>query len=256
LAFTRFSDAFGGKHQPSDWGRNYGSGGHHYDPNQPRVPAGHPDGGQWTDAGGSEIASRDDGRVLSDATPHNDWLPWAQYAGRIPRGSRRGPPATPAQEARLAAAEVRERNAVRAVQEREPNWEPRPGIYNTVEGEIAHREARALEAEARLQVLIRHGIGPGPFARESISSRGPSRSLTEQERQELNRIGSKWGCHTCGTKNPGTESGNWYGDHQHPNAMSRFFRGEQRRFPHCRDCSNRQGGWLANWLRQLIGHAK
>jgi hypothetical protein len=29
---------------------------HHYDPNQPRVPAGDPDGGQWTDSGGTKHA--------------------------------------------------------------------------------------------------------------------------------------------------------------------------------------------------------
>jgi hypothetical protein len=29
---------------------------HHYDPNQPRVPEGHEDGGQWTDAGGTKHA--------------------------------------------------------------------------------------------------------------------------------------------------------------------------------------------------------
>jgi hypothetical protein len=28
--------------------------GHHYNPNQPRVPAGHPDGGQWTRVAGSQ----------------------------------------------------------------------------------------------------------------------------------------------------------------------------------------------------------
>jgi len=29
-------------------------GGHHYDPNQPRIPAGHADGGQWTEEGATE----------------------------------------------------------------------------------------------------------------------------------------------------------------------------------------------------------
>jgi hypothetical protein len=61
-----------------------------YNSNQPRVPAGNPDGGQWTSgegAGGSgpqrtglADASRNDPRVLSDATPENSWQPGAQYA--------------------------------------------------------------------------------------------------------------------------------------------------------------------------------
>jgi hypothetical protein len=54
-------------------------GGHGYDPNQPRVPAGHPDGGQWTNkakAGGQRI---NDPRVLTDETPDNHWIIGADY---------------------------------------------------------------------------------------------------------------------------------------------------------------------------------
>ena len=47
---------------------------------QPRVPAGNPDGGQWTDGDGNSGAGSDDGVVLSDANPDNDWKPGAQYA--------------------------------------------------------------------------------------------------------------------------------------------------------------------------------
>lgn len=57
-----------------------GSGSGEYDPSQPRVPAGHPDGGQWTNkakAGGERI---NDPRVLSDATPDNHWIVGADYA--------------------------------------------------------------------------------------------------------------------------------------------------------------------------------
>lgn len=42
-----------------------------FDPNQPRVPAGNPSGGQWTDGGG---------QILSDANPDNFWKPGAQLA--------------------------------------------------------------------------------------------------------------------------------------------------------------------------------
>ena len=43
--------------------RRTGLGGSHYNPNQPRVPAGNPDGGQWTGAGGGgpRLATRDKG---------------------------------------------------------------------------------------------------------------------------------------------------------------------------------------------------
>ncbi len=51
-----------------------------YDPNQPRVPAGVREGGQWTDGGGGYGDSTgDDRRVLSDANP-DEWIPGAQYA--------------------------------------------------------------------------------------------------------------------------------------------------------------------------------
>ena len=48
-----------------------------FDPDQPRVPAGNPDGGQWTSGGGGGL---NDPRVLSDATPDDAWIPGARYA--------------------------------------------------------------------------------------------------------------------------------------------------------------------------------
>jgi hypothetical protein len=61
-------------------GVSSGRAGHEYDPNQPRVPAGHPDGGQWTNKaklGGERI---NDPRVISDETPDNHWIVGADYA--------------------------------------------------------------------------------------------------------------------------------------------------------------------------------
>lgn len=49
-----------------------------FNPNEPRVPAGNPDGGRWTTDGGSGASS--DPRIVSDATPDNNWMPGAQYA--------------------------------------------------------------------------------------------------------------------------------------------------------------------------------
>ena len=54
-----------------------------FNPNQPRVPAGNSDGGQWTSEGGGGL---NDSRVISDAVD-NDWMPGAQYAAG-PRGPR------------------------------------------------------------------------------------------------------------------------------------------------------------------------
>jgi hypothetical protein len=70
-----------------------------FNPDQPRVPKGNPDGGQWSGAGGGGSGSgggassssggtteptagsgRNDPRVLSDATPDNYYKPGAQLA--------------------------------------------------------------------------------------------------------------------------------------------------------------------------------
>ena len=48
-----------------------------FNPNQPRVPAGNPDGGQWTSGDGG---GRNDPRVLSDAIPDNLIKPGARLA--------------------------------------------------------------------------------------------------------------------------------------------------------------------------------
>lgn len=50
-----------------------------YDPNQPRVPAGHPEGGQWKSNGGG--GGINDPHVLSLAAPDNDWIWGPDYAG-------------------------------------------------------------------------------------------------------------------------------------------------------------------------------
>ena len=85
-------------------------------------------------------------------------------------------------------------------------------------------------------------LRPGPFAKESIPAKnGASRRFTALERSEINRIGNKYGCHTCGAKTPGTKSGNWILDHQDPNALNAKNKA-QRFYPHCLACSQRQGG--------------
>jgi hypothetical protein len=64
-----------------------------FNPNEPRVPAGNPDGGEWT-SGGGVTPSDVSGAVLSDATPNNNWVPGAQYAANDPPGigHNQGPP--------------------------------------------------------------------------------------------------------------------------------------------------------------------
>jgi hypothetical protein len=161
----------------------------HYNPNQPRVPAGHSDGGQWTSAGGT--TGRGTSQVLSDVTPDNDWKPGAQYAnnGRGGRGS--GPTRLgsgqwtelePGQAARLTLAEARAQDAIRRVQELDPIWRVQLGTYKTAEGEIRALEAEAERAEARLRELTR-------FEPPIVPKQRPP---TTSERNDAAREIAKW----------------------------------------------------------------
>ena len=79
-------------------------------------------------------------------------------------------------------------------------------------------------------------LGPGPHAKESIPGHNGGPTAAEQRR--VNELMEKHGCHTCGTRDPGTRSGNAVVDHQPPKAL-----GETTEFyPHCLDCARRQGG--------------
>lgn len=230
-----------------------------YSPNQPRVPAGSGrESGRWTDgSGGIGSLARpmgnigiNDPRVVSDADP-DTVRPGQQYAQNRPRSGGRvlinGQQfeLTPAQAARLSAAQARAEEAIGRVREVDGNWKPSPSAYQTPEGLIRVYEAEALQAQARASELSRMGIGPGPFARESIPARGPERNFTMTERDEINRIGFETGCHTCGIRAPGTKRENFVPDHQVPNGLNYGGR-SQRLYPQCISCSWSQGGHVNN----------
>jgi hypothetical protein len=198
-----------------------------YRPDQPRVPAGNPDGGQWTSEGGGSATEESDGTVELSAS------------------RRRSPPSepTPGQAARLAAAEARAQDALQRVRQLDPSWRPTPSVTETVEGRIAAREAEAREAEARLRALAEVGIGPGPFANRSIEAPEAGRRPTQESQEELLRYFKEDGCHTCGRFEAGTNTGYPVGDHQPPTALNPFG-APQRLFPQCLSCSLRQGGWV------------
>jgi len=153
----------------------------HFDPNQPRVPAGHPDGGQWTNAGGDSESP-----TLSDETPDNDWQPGAQYANSRGRGSGpsgRGSEPEPGQAVRLAIAEARANYALARVREVDPNWRPQPGLSNSIEGRIRDYEAIAGQAEGRLLELVR--LEPPPIIPQQ-------RPASTKERNDIAREVAQW----------------------------------------------------------------
>jgi hypothetical protein len=107
-----------------------------YSPDQPRVPAGNPDGGQWTDGGGG-------GAELTD------------FSAQARRGGPSRAPLTPPQQARLDNATRQADAAVARVQQLDPNWQPTQSITNpnNAEGFIRAKEEMVREAEARFMAL-------------------------------------------------------------------------------------------------------
>jgi len=132
----------------------------HFDPHQPRVPAGHPDGGQWTSEGEAEGTSEP--QVISDATPDNAWKPGAQYASRTTRVRIGGRliEVEQGQAIRLFEAMTRAQDAIARVRERDPSWRPQPSAEWTVEGQIRAYEAEAEQAQAQLRELARFESSP------------------------------------------------------------------------------------------------
>jgi hypothetical protein len=159
----------------------------HFNPDQPRVPAGHSDGGQWTSESGGKPGNEQ--RVTSDVAADNDWKPGAQYAsksgGRRPPDRTAGPSgeAEPGQAARLAIAEARAREAIARVRELDPNWRPEPGFEGSVEGQIRAYEAQAEQAQARLRELTRYQTEP------IIPKQRPN---TPKERNDVAREIARW----------------------------------------------------------------
>lgn len=87
-------------------------------------------------------------------------------------------------------------------------------------------------------------LRPGPFAKDSIPAHRGRPTASEQK--QVNELMNKHGCHTCGTKDPGTKSGNAIADHQPAQALD-----EPEVFlPHCNHCKARQGGQVLQEMRR------
>jgi hypothetical protein len=161
----------------------------HFDPNQPRVPAGHSEGGQWTRTGSAKDSNGP--QVLSDVTPDNDWQPEAQYAnarrpGTVPiRIGGQWFEVEPGQAARYAAADVRAQDAIRRVRELDPNWRPEKASAHEggFESEIRRATDLAEEAEARVREIT--GFGPPPIIPKE-------RPPTTRERNDVAREIARW----------------------------------------------------------------
>jgi RHS repeat-associated protein len=126
-----------------------------------------------------------------------------------------------------------------------------PGTANAIASGII--EAGAGEALGGASLAAGAGaaaskLKPGAFAAESIPARSASQTFTSGERAAVNEIGQATGCHSCGTTNPGTKSGNFVPDHQ-PVSSLNTANAPQRLYPQCLTCSRQQGLEAAKELR-------
>lgn len=117
-----------------------------------------------------------------------------------------------------------------------PGRQGRESTIRAVANAIRSDKGDAPKSEGKKDTLQ-----PGPHAGDSVPARGPDRDFDKGERGQINEIGGQSGCHTCGSTDSGTSSGNFIPDHQPPNALNPNG-GAQQLYPHCLSCSRVQGG--------------
>ena len=116
-----------------------------YNPAQPRIPAGNPGGGRWTDGGWVF----DDGLVrVAQNGPVRPTVRRSRLSGREVEG-------TEGQISEWAATRLQADAAVMAVRRIDRNWRPKypTSLTETIEGEISAERYRLEAAEARLREL-------------------------------------------------------------------------------------------------------
>ncbi|KAK1743746.1 hypothetical protein QTG54_005343 [Skeletonema marinoi] len=119
--------------------------------------------------------------------------------------------------------------------------------------------------------FARKGI---PIPKSSSSSRSSSmipssfNYATKSQREKLHQIGSRFGCHTCGSRLLFSRLPNttkkmiFHGDHIPPVSVAKQINNRwynrklgrtvaQRFYPQCTDCSNKQGGLLSRAVIEL-----
>ena len=146
-----------------------------YSVDQPRVPAGSPDGGQWTssDQGSPDTPATPaslldeladifdlDSEDLFDGEGEDELVQEAQTGpfrwtpGRVTsRITGRMMEGTPAQFTQFAVTNAQAETATREVWRVDPSWRPPSGLSETIEGEIRDAEYRLEAATTRLREL-------------------------------------------------------------------------------------------------------
>ncbi len=158
-----------GDRAPDDRPRAYQ---HKYAPDQPRVPAGNSDGGQWTSEDGNGVAkpsigtARNDPGVLSDVTPDNFFEPGTQ----------------------LAANETQSSYTVNLYEEEAPR-----GIGHTISDHVGKTDEELLTTlrQRRFDFPIRSYIGRRQGSFESIETANDFINRTlEQNKSAVDQVAS------------------------------------------------------------------
>ena len=125
-------------------------------------------------------------------------------------------------------------------------------VADKVLGKVKVAKEAAKKVDLGPPAPNRSTLFPEPHAGDSIPASSTGRAKAAEQRQ-VNDIMSDTGCHTCGTKNPGTTSGNAIGDHQPPTGLNTAGQ-QQRLFPHCDSCSRSQAGQVTQEIRRRGGN--
>lgn len=123
-----------------------------YSPDQPRVPKGNPDGGQWSGDGSKKPGTPD---FISEPAAMRPRRERPRPPGRLPRGVTEWlvEKVETAEEERARVNRLAN-EAIDRVRRVDEGWQPRPSLYESdVEGDIRKAKDLVLEAEARLVEL-------------------------------------------------------------------------------------------------------
>ena len=126
---------------------------------------------------------------------------------------------------------------------------PGPGLFDV-------SKRAQLCPDCNMTGTIPEGGWKGPAIEDLPKASSPEASkLSPEERKAVNDLGRKYGCHTCGAKDPGTKDGSFIPDHIPPSKAEGLDCGvldasEQHLAPHCKTCAARQGGNVAQANRR------
>jgi len=219
-----------------------------YSPDQPRVPQGSPNGGQWTNNGDAGASGRNDPRIISDAAP-DSVSPSIQYAQNRPRGGFasviiNGQQVEQHPDSKHVSQSSRRRlgmlfstceNSTRNGNQHRALMKVSKASSEPIDPMLSKRwkESPNFSKLALARVRSREGQFPREAQSGTSLLQSAVRSIELASRPDAIR-----------TMSPGTPLENFVLDHQPPTAWNPLG-SSQRLYPQCFSCSARQGNWIS-----------